>query len=101
MNDMMIERTEARAEKSTVWRLSNKVNGHFLDVVFDKNLENQMKRKRNFSFNRFESEQLNELHKLVERIKDNYSLVLDQNVIGLDYLPLNAEDAKSLLAKKD
>ncbi|KRM07148.1 hypothetical protein FC89_GL000466 [Liquorilactobacillus ghanensis DSM 18630] len=101
MNDMMIERTEARAEKSTVWRLSNKVNGHFLDVVFDKNLENQMKRKRNFSFNRFESEQLNELHKLVERIKDNYSLVLDQNVIGLDYLPLNAEDAKPLLAKKD
>ncbi|MFT8459314.1 MAG: hypothetical protein ABF804_02965 [Liquorilactobacillus ghanensis] len=101
MNDMMIERTEARAEKSTVWRLSNKVNGHFLEVVFDKNLENQMKRKRNFSFNRFESEQLNELHKLVERIKDNYSLVLDQNVIGLDYLPLNAEDAKSLLAKKD
>lgn len=97
----MIERTEARAEKSTVWRLSNKVNGHFLEVVFDKNLENQMKRKRNFSFNRFESEQLNELHKLVERIKDNYSLVLDQNVIGLDYLPLNAEDAKSLLAKKD
>ncbi|AUJ32688.1 MAG: hypothetical protein ABF483_06990 [Liquorilactobacillus nagelii] len=101
MNDMMIERTEARAEKSTVWRLSNKINGHFLDVVFDKNLENQMKRKRNFSFNRFESEQLNELHKLVEQIKDNYSLVLDQNVIGLDYLPLTAANAQSLLAKED
>ncbi|KRL42366.1 hypothetical protein FD45_GL001139 [Liquorilactobacillus nagelii DSM 13675] len=98
---MMIERTEARAEKSTVWRLSNKINGHFLDVVFDKNLENQMKRKRNFSFNRFESEQLNELHKLVEQIKDNYSLVLDQNVIGLDYLPLTAANAQSLLAKED
>lgn len=97
----MIERTEARAEKSTVWRLSNKINGHFLDVVFDKNLENQMKRKRNFSFNRFESEQLNELHKLVEQIKDNYSLVLDQNVIGLDYLPLTAANAQSLLAKED
>ncbi|MFT8407377.1 hypothetical protein [Liquorilactobacillus nagelii] len=101
MNDMMIERTEARAEKSTVWRLSNKINGHFLDVVFDKNLENQMKRKRNFSFNRFESEQLNELHKLVEQIKDDYSLVLDQNVIGLDYLPLTAANAQSLLAKED
>lgn len=97
----MIERTEARAEKSTVWRLSNKINGHFLDVVFDKNLENQMKRKRNFSFNRFESEQLNELHKLVEQIKDDYSLVLDQNVIGLDYLPLTAANAQSLLAKED
>jgi N-acetyl-anhydromuramyl-L-alanine amidase AmpD len=60
-----------------------------------------MKRKRNFSFNRFESEQLNELHKLVEQIKDNYSLVLDQNVIGLDYLPLTAANAQSLLAKED
>lgn len=44
MNNTVIERTEARIEKNTEWRLSNQKNGNFLDVVFCKELENTMKK---------------------------------------------------------
>lgn len=100
MNELVVERTEARAEKNTVWRLANKKTGHFLDVIFDKGLEEKMKIHRNFSFNRFESEQLNELQKLARKINDNYQLVLDQDVIGLNFMPLSADIAASLLTKE-
>ncbi len=97
MNNTVIEKTEARVEKDTEWRLSNQKNGHFLDVIFCKELENTMKNKRNFSFNRFESEQLNNLHSLVDKLDGNFKLVLDENVIGLDYLPLSPDEATDLI----
>ncbi|MFT8950559.1 MAG: hypothetical protein ABF991_10135 [Liquorilactobacillus hordei] len=97
MNNTAIEKTEARVEKDTVWRVSNQENGHFLDVVFCKELEKTMKNKRNFSFNRFESEQLNNLHSLVSNLDENFKLILDENVIGIDYLPLSSEDAADLV----
>ncbi|KRM88853.1 hypothetical protein [Liquorilactobacillus vini] len=100
MNNLTVERTEARAEKSAVWRLINQETGNFLDVVFDKGLEKAMKVHRNFSFNRFESEQINELQKLVAKISDNYQLILNQDVIGLDYLPLSADNAVTYLEKE-
>ncbi|KRM92060.1 hypothetical protein [Liquorilactobacillus cacaonum] len=101
MNNTVIERTEARIEKNTEWRLSNQKNGNFLDVVFCKELENTMKKKRNFSFNRFESEQLNNLHSLVSNLNGNFKLVLDEKVIGLDFLPLSADVASELIVAQD
>ncbi|MCP9312208.1 hypothetical protein KBX31_02695 [Liquorilactobacillus satsumensis] len=97
MDNTVIEKTEARAEKNTEWRLSNSENGHFLNVVFGKDVEEAMKRQRNFSFNRFESEQLNNLRALVPELDHDYELVLDENAIGSDYMPLAADDAKQLL----
>ncbi|MDN2453454.1 MULTISPECIES: hypothetical protein [Lactobacillaceae] len=97
MNNTAIEKTEARVEKDTEWRLSNQENGYFLDVVFCKKLENTMKNKRNFSFNRFESEQLNNLHSLITELDGNFKLILDEKVIGLDYLPLSSDDAADLV----
>ncbi|KRL00916.1 hypothetical protein FC81_GL001750 [Liquorilactobacillus capillatus DSM 19910] len=94
-----MERTEARAGKNTEWRLSNGENGHFLNVIFSKEIENEMKDNRNFSFNRFESEQLNRLRPLVETLESNYELILDNNVIGSDFLPLSSKDAAHLLKK--
>ncbi|KRL36947.1 hypothetical protein [Liquorilactobacillus uvarum] len=99
MVNTKIERTEARATKNTEWRLSNEESGHFLDVVFSKELENDMKNSRNFSFSRFESEQLNYLRPLVETLDSNYQLILDKKVIGSDFLPLSSEDADHLLKK--
>ncbi|KRL05386.1 hypothetical protein [Liquorilactobacillus oeni] len=97
MDNTVIEKTEARAGKNTEWRLSNSANGHFLDVIFNKDIEEAMKRQRNFSFNRFESEQLNNLRSLVEGLDHNYKLVLDKKTIGSDYMPLAGSDAKPLL----
>ncbi|GAJ26487.1 hypothetical protein JCM15457_1416 [Liquorilactobacillus sucicola DSM 21376 = JCM 15457] len=99
MVNTKIERTEARVEKNTEWRLSNEENAHFLNVIFSKELENAMKDNRNFSFSRFESEQLNYLRPLVEKLDSDYELTLDKSVIGSDFLPLSSKDAVHLLKK--
>ncbi|GET07756.1 hypothetical protein SY111_03800 [Ligilactobacillus agilis] len=59
MNETIIKKLESRMTEAKAWRLENSETGHFLDVVFSLNLEDKMRNKRNFSFNRFESEQLN------------------------------------------
>ena len=65
MSNTIIEKIDAREDKDKTWRLSDSQSGHYLNVIFDRNLEEGMKVKRNFSFNRFESEQINELTKLL------------------------------------
>lgn len=98
MNETIIQKIEARKEKDKEWRLSNQ-DGNFLNVIFSVTLENQMKQQRNFSFNRFESEQLNELSKLVPKLTANYQVQINQQTIGAGYLPLSSELALNYLQK--
>lgn len=97
MNETLIEKIEARHSKSKTWHLSNKETGHFLDVIFNIDLERKMRTHRNFSFSRFESEQLNELMRMVPSLKNDYQLLIDQQTVGLAYLPLDHDKAKALL----
>ncbi|HIZ96146.1 MAG TPA: hypothetical protein H9803_05520 [Candidatus Ligilactobacillus excrementavium] len=98
MNNTVVEKTEARKEKDKEWTISNDA-GHYLRVIFSVALENNMKNLRNFSFNRFESEQLNKLSPLVAHLTDDYELKIDDAVIGNAFLPLDAQDAQSLFKK--
>ncbi len=100
MNNTVVEKIEARKEKDKAWTISND-SGHYLRIIFSVDLENKMKNVRNFSFNRFESEQLNNLSPIVPELKDNYELKIDEGVIGNAYLPLIAEKAKPLFKKVD
>lgn len=98
MNETIVQKIESRCDKDKEWRLSNK-NGNFLDVIFSVKLENTMKQQRNFSFNRFESEQLNELSKIVPKLTANYQVQIDNHTIGAGYLPLSSELAVNFLKK--
>ncbi|WP_178197992.1 hypothetical protein [Ligilactobacillus sp. Marseille-Q7487] len=98
MNETIVQKIESRIGKNKEWRLINK-DGHFLNVSFSINLENNMKKLRNFSFNRFESEQLNELSKLVPSLTADYNLHINQELTGSTYLPVSAENAVSLFEK--
>ncbi|GBG94805.1 hypothetical protein LFYK43_12640 [Ligilactobacillus salitolerans] len=100
MNNTVVEKTEARKQKSKEWTISND-SGHFLRVIFSLDLENNMKNVRNFSFNRFESEQLNNLSPLVPDLKEDFELTLDEGVIGNAFLPLDAKSAQPLFKKID
>lgn len=100
MNNTVVEKTEARQEKDKEWTISNEA-GHFLRVIFSVSLENDMKNQRNFSFNRFESEQLNNLSPLVANLKDDYELTVDCAAVGNGFLPLDAETAQPLFKKID
>ncbi|WP_405075919.1 hypothetical protein ACI3EJ_09095 [Ligilactobacillus acidipiscis] len=100
MNNTVVEKTEARKEKDKEWTISNEA-GHYLRVVFSVALENNMKNLRNFSFNRFESEQINNLSPLVAGLKDNYELKIDDSVVGNAFLPLDAKKAGPLFKKID
>ncbi|MCP0886534.1 hypothetical protein LB941_04180 [Ligilactobacillus sp. WILCCON 0076] len=97
MNETIIKKLESRMEKNKAWRLESTQTGHFLDVVFSTNLEDTIRNKRNFSFNRFESEQLNELSRLMPQLENDYRLELTSSNIGLGYLPLKADVAQPLL----
>lgn len=77
MNDTVIEKRESRSSKSKEWRMSNG-NGHFLDVIFSIDLENRLRSHRNFSFARFESEQLNKLSGIIPSLQDDYRLTIDE-----------------------
>ncbi|GKS81590.1 hypothetical protein LPAF129_12760 [Ligilactobacillus pabuli] len=98
MNNTVVEKTEARQDKDKEWTISNE-DGHFLRVTFSVALENNMKNLRNFSFNRFESEQLNNLSPLVPSLTDDYELIIDDSVIGNAFLPLDAQKAEPLFKK--
>ena len=97
MNETIIKKLESRMTEAKAWRLENSETGHFLDVVFSLNLEDKMRNKRNFSFNRFESEQLNELSKLVPAWENDYRLELNSTNVCLGYLPVSVDSAQSLL----
>ncbi|KRN88412.1 hypothetical protein [Ligilactobacillus ceti] len=99
MDDTIIEKIESRSEQDKEWRLSSRTTGNYVNVIFSKDLEENMKKKRNFSFNRFESEQINQLMSLVAELPGNYSLLINQDVIGLDYLPIDKATAQPLLQK--
>ena len=87
MNDTVIEKRESRSSKSKEWRMSNG-NGHFLDVIFSIDLENRLRSHRNFSFARFESEQLNKLSGIIPSLQDDYRLTIDEKAVGLAFLPI-------------
>ncbi|MCQ2557088.1 hypothetical protein [Ligilactobacillus equi] len=94
MDNTVISKIESRLEHSKVWKISNQA-GHYLEVVFKYDLENEIRNIRNFSFNRFESEQLNALLSTVDSLEQNYRLELSQENIGSGYLPLSADKARS------
>ena len=56
-----------------------------------------MKKKRNLSFNRFESKQINNLSHLVTNIQEDYVLNIDESNISSSYLPLKGIDALSYM----
>ena len=94
MNDTVIEKRESRSSKSKEWRMSN---GHFLDVIFSIDLENRLRSHRNFSFARFESEQLNKLSGIIPSLQDDYRLTIDEEAVGLAFLPIGSEEAQPLM----
>ena len=96
MNDTVIEKRESRSSKSKEWRMSNG-NGHFLDVIFSIDLENRLRSHRNFSFARFESEQLNKLSGIIPSLQDDYRLTIDEEAVGLAFLPIGSEEAQPLM----
>lgn len=96
MNDTFIEKRESRSSKSKEWRMSNG-NGHFLDVIFSIDLENKLRSHRNFSFARFESEQLNKLSGIIPSLQDDYRLTIDEKSVGLAFLPIGSEEAQPLM----
>lgn len=96
MNDTLIEKRESRSEKSKEWRMSNGA-GHFLDVVFSIDLENRLRTHRSSSFSRFQSEQLNKLEKLVSGLTHDYRLTIDEEAVGLAFLPLESCAARKLM----
>lgn len=99
MSNTIIEKIDAREDKDKTWRLSDSQSGHYLNVIFDRDLEEGMKVKRNFSFNRFESEQINELTKLVPHLTSDYSISIDSNAVGLAFMPVANCDAKSMMVE--
>ena len=101
MDNTIIEKIDAREGKDKYWRISDSQSGHYLNVVFSKNLEDGMKEKRNFSFNRFESEQLNELSKLIPNLKSNYKLSIDSKAVGINFMPIAGNDAKDLMIEAE
>lgn len=96
MNDTVIEKRESRSSKSKEWRMSNG-NGHFLDVIFSIDLENRLRSHRNFSFARFESEQLNKLSGIIPSLQDDYRLTIDEKAVGLAFLSIGSEEAQPLM----
>ncbi|WP_283582480.1 hypothetical protein [Ligilactobacillus hohenheimensis] len=97
MNDILIEQTEARVDHSKQWRLTDRTTSRSIIVTFDRDLETTMKVHRTFSFNRFESEQLNRLCPLVSELDANYTLNLDCETVGVAFMPLSSTQAKQLM----
>lgn len=97
MNDILIEQTEARVDHSKQWRLTNRATSRSITDVLRRRLETTMKVHRTFSFNRFESEQLNRLCPLVDELDANYALNLDCETVGVAFMPLSSKQAKQLM----
>ena len=73
------------------------IDAYFPIVRSAVSLEDAMKKKRNLSFNRFESEQINNLSHLVTNIQEDYVLNIDESNISSSYLPLKGIDALSYM----
>ena len=66
-------------------------------VIFSIDLENKLRSHRNFSFARFESEQLNKLSGIIPSLQDDYRLTIDEKAVGLAFLPIGSEEAQPLM----
>ena len=88
MNKIIISKLN-NDENKIEWRISNSETGHYLNISISRALEDAMKKKRNLSFNRFESEQINNLSHLVTNIQESN--------ISSSYLPLKGIDALSYM----
>ena len=96
MNKIIISKLN-NDENKIEWRISNSETGHYLNISISRALEDAMKKKRNLSFNRFESEQINNLSHLVTNIQEDYVLNIDESNISSSYLPLRGIDALSYM----
>lgn len=96
MNKIIISKLN-NDENKIEWRISNSETGRYLNISISRALEDAMKKKRNLSFNRFESEQINNLSHLVTNIQEDYVLNIDESNISSSYLPLKGIDALSYM----
>ena len=96
MNKIIISKLN-NDENKIEWRISNSETGDYLNISISRALEDAMKKKRNLSFNRFESEQINNLSHLVTNIQEDYVLNIDESNISSSYLPLKGIDALSYM----
>lgn len=96
MNKIIISKLN-NDENKIEWRISNSETGYYLNISISRALEDAMKKKRNLSFNRFESEQINNLSHLVTNIQEDYVLNIDESNISSSYLPLKGIDALSYM----
>lgn len=73
------------------WSLIDEKSGHQVTVIFSKNLEKDLHR-RNHSFDRLQSEQLNAVLNVMSQLDDhNYILEVNQENIGNSIIPLTQE----------
>ena len=97
MNKIIINKLN-NDENKIEWRISNSETGHYLNIsISPRALEDAMKKKRNISFNLFESEQIKNLSHLVTNIQEDYVLNIDESNISSSYLPLKGIDALSYM----
>lgn len=90
MSNESIERTENRQQMGKTWKIMDKDNGHYINVVFSKELEDNMK-KHSQSFERFQSEQINAILKWVNNLDHDYILNVTEENVGKANMPLSAE----------
>lgn len=73
------------------WSLIDEKSGHQVTVIFSKTLERDLHR-RNHSFDRLQSEQLNAVLNVMSQLGDhNYILEVNQENIGNSIIPLTQE----------
>ena len=96
MNQTIIKKTEARKDKSKKWQLLNESNGHYITIIFSKELEDEFN-KNNHSFRQLQSEQINAVLKLMENIDRNYVLEVNSANVGESCMPLTDKKLKDAI----
>lgn len=97
MSNAIIEKVYDIQGKDEIWQLIDKEHGRQVTVIFSKELEDDLHR-RNHSFDRLQSEQLNAVLKAMNQLdKCNYVLEINEESIGTSITPLPQEKILDLI----